>query len=289
MKPGIYDLSSDAYHADPGDRPSLSASIASILCSASPAHARAAHPRLNPDFARQEEQHFDIGTAAHWLLLQGDTADVVTIVDAADWRTKVAQEQRDEARAAGRLPLLARHWDAVQAMVAAAREQLAQHTAAPPLFVDGKPERTLVWEDDGVLCRARLDWLRDDYAAIDDYKSTGRSASPEAWIRSSLVANGGDIQVAFYLRGLRALTGAEADWRWCVQETSPPYALSVIAPGPDVLALGESKVQYALKAWRRGVESGVWPAYEPRVATAELPAWEDARWLEKTERERAAA
>lgn len=285
MKPGIYELSSDAYHADPGDRPSLSASIAAILCSSSPAHARAAHPRLNPDFARQEEQHFDIGTVAHSLLLEGESA--VEVVEAKDWKTKVAQEQRDAARIAGRLPLLARHWDAVQAMVAAAREQLAQHAADPPLFVDGKSERTLVWEDDGVLCRARVDWLHDDHAAIDDYKSTGRSASPEAWIRSSLVANGGDIQVAMYLRGLRTLTGAEADWRWCVQETSPPYALSVIAPGPDVLALGESKLEYALKAWRRGIESGVWPAYEPRVATAELPPWDDSRWLEKLAREAA--
>jgi hypothetical protein len=283
----VLELTADAYHADQiDDRPSLSASIAAILCNASPAHARAAHPKLNDAFKRQEEPHFDIGTVAHALLLEGRNS--IMVVNANDWRTKDAREQRDAARLAGRIPLLEKHSYEVLDMVAAVREQLAAHKAEPPLFQDGKAEQTLVWDDAGVLCRARLDWLRDDLRAVDDLKTTGRSANPEAYSRA-LFSVGGDVQAAFYLRGLRAVTGAEPEWRWVVVETSPPYALSVISPGPDVLALGESKVKYALEVWKRCLDTGVWPGYEPRVATAELPPWEDARWLDKTQREGIAA
>lgn len=286
---GILSLTAEDYHGDPAESPSLSSSIAHLICSTSPKHAWAAHPRLNPAFKRQEEQHFDIGTAAHWLLLQGDTADVVTVVEADDWRTKTAKEQRDAARAAGRLPLLAKHWDAVQAMVAAAREQLAALDVDPIPFTDGKAEQTLVWEEPGgVICRSRVDWLRDDLIAIDDYKSAGRSANPEKWSRS-LFDHGYDVSAAFYLRGVQALTGMVPDWRWVVQETSPPYALVVVAPGPDVVTMARKKVAYAINVWRRCLETGIWPAYPTRVCWAELPPWEETRWLLKEEREGMAA
>lgn len=287
LPPGVHiGIHGDDYHADPCERPSLSASIATILCTQSPAHARVAHPRLNPAYERIEEQKFSIGTAAHALLLEG--RDAVEVIAYPDWRTKNAQALRDDARAAGRIPLLSKDWTAVQAMVEAAKTQLAQHEARPPLFTDGKPEQTLVWDDDGVLCRARLDWLRDDGAACDDLKTTSRSANPDAYSRS-LFNVGGDIQAAFYLRGLRAL-GAdyETEFRWVVVETALPHALSVISPGPDILALADAKVEYALALWRKCLATDRWPGYSAKVATAEMPAWQETQWLEREAREAAA-
>jgi hypothetical protein len=279
----IADVAAGQYHADiVADRPTLSASIAHLLCSSSPKHAWTAHPRLNPDFERQHEDHFDLGTAAHAWLLEGK--DGIVVVEADDWRTKDAKEQRDTARALSRVPLLRKQHDQVRDMVEAAQKQLRELDVDPPLFVDGKPEQTLVWEEaGGVGCRARLDWLRDDRAAIDDYK-TARSANPEKFTRT-LFDHGYDVQAAFYLRGLEALTGVEVQWRWVVQETQPPYALAVVAPGPDVLELAKRKVRYAIDLWRRCLERDEWPAYPTRVCWAELPAWEDARWLMKEERE----
>lgn len=284
--PGIHEVLADTYHGDPCSVPSLSASLAHILTIDSPLHAYTAHPKLNPNFQREDEDKFSVGTAAHALLLQGD--EIAEVLDFPDMRTKDAKAARDEARANGRLPLLAKHWDGVRAMVEAARAQLIAHRADPPLFRDGKAEQTLVWEEDGgVVCRARLDWLRDDRQTIDDYKSTGASANPERWVRT-LFGIGADVQAAFYLRGLKATSGVgDADFRWAVQETFPPYALSVVAPGPAVLEIGDAKVEYALNVWRECLSSGVWPAYPSRVCFAELPAYEEARWLEREAREAA--
>jgi hypothetical protein len=282
---GVLAISSDDYHADQvADQPTLSASIAHLLCTASPLHAWAAHPRLNPDFKREEKQHYDVGTAAHAILLEGMAA--VEVVDAPDWRTSVAREARDVARENGRIPLLARTLAEVEAMVDAVREQLAVHNADPPLFTDGKAEQTLVWEEDSVACRARVDWLRDDWRALDDLKTTSRSANPDAYSRN-LFGVGGDVQAAFYVRGMERVFSVTPEFRWCVVESSPPYALSVVAPGPDVLALGTAKVDRAIALWRRCLGQDEWPGYPLDVCYAEMPAWEETRWMERETREAA--
>lgn len=282
----VLDISADAYHADPCERPSLSASIAKILCSSSPAHAKVAHPKFNPDVARKEAAHFDIGTAAHAMLLEG--RDAVAVIDADDWRTKAAKQERDEAREQGKVPLLVCQWDDVQAMVVAACEQLAAVDLEPKPFVAGKPEQTIVWEEpNGVLCRSLIDWLHDDHSTVDDYKTTSRSASPEQWSRS-IFSFGGDIQAAFYLRGLNAVFGdAARDFRFVVQETFPPYALAVFSLAPDAFALAEAKVEYAIRKWGECLSSGSWPAYPTRVCHVEMPVWEEIRFHEREMREAA--
>lgn len=281
----IVEITAADYHSDLiADQPSLSASLAHILCSSSPAHARAAHPRLNPNYKAREEERFDIGTAAHAMILEG--RDAVEIIHHGDYRTNAAKEDRDAARAAGKIPLLLHVKQDVDQMVAAAGKQLLEHEASPPLFTNGHPEQTLVWNEGDVVCRARIDWLRDDCTAADDLKTTSRSANPDAYSRA-LFSVGGDVQAAFYLRGIKAVTGVDAEWRWCVVETAPPYALSVIAPGPDVLTIGQKKVEWAIARWRRCLAADEWPAYSTKVCYADLPPWEEASWLMKEEREAA--
>jgi hypothetical protein len=288
MKNGIYTMAAEEYHRDPCDVPSLSASIAHVICSQSPLHAWAKHSRLNPDFKREEQAGWDIGTCAHALLLEGAAA--VDVIEAPDWRSKGAQLARENARAEGRIALLAKHYDGVQAMVGAAKIQLSNLDIDPQPFTDGKPEQTLVWEEDGATCRARLDWLRDDRATIDDYKSTKGSANPEAWTRT-LYQIGADIQAAMYLRGLAAVNMDglslydQPEFRFIVQETYAPYALSVVSLGPAALEIANRKVEYAIRTWRECLEKGEWPGYSSQVCVADLPPWEENRWLEKEERE----
>jgi hypothetical protein len=276
MKPGIYKLHAAAYHADPCPEPSLSSSVAKLLCDSSPAHAREAHPHLNPNGEPDEAEHFDIGTAAHAILLEGEAS--VCVIDAKDWRSNAAKDQRDVARAAGKIPLLVKVWADVQAMVAATRAQLDAHFDGRHMFRDGEPEQTLVWREDGVWCRARLDWLRPGH--IDDYKTTSATANPESLSRT-MFSNGWDIQAAFYLRGLKTITGADATFRFACQETYAPYALSVVALGPDAMVLAEKKVLYAIERWRDCLTSNRWPAYPTQTAYASLPPWIEAAWLEK--------
>lgn len=277
-KPGIYDISAAEYHADPAPAPSLSSSIARELLSRSPRHARFAHPRLNPAATPEEADRFEIGTAAHALLLEGDASCV--IVDAKDWRTNDAKAARQAAREVGKIALLAHQWANVQAMVAAAQDQLAAHQDPPRPLTFGKPEQTLVWQEGETWCRARLDWLHDHGGHVEDFKTTDGTANPDAWTRGPLYNMGYDVQAAFYLRGLRAI-GIEGTFRFVVQEVYPPYALSVIGLAPASLDLAERKVEWAIKAWTQCLKGDRWPGYPTRTCWADLPPWAEAQWMER--------
>jgi hypothetical protein len=290
LAPGIHpDVSKADYHDDPAERPSLTASIAHVLLTSSPKHAWTKHPKLNPDFKRVEEDKFDLGTAAHQLMLEGITA--VQVCDFKDWRTNDAKAMRDQARADGLVPMLAAHWTEVQAMVEAAQEQIAALEVDVKPFTNGAPEQTLVWAEPGnVTCRARVDWLHSDLPLIDDYKTTRASADPHSWSRT-LFNIGADVQAAFYVRGLSFLQAEQIEpgvfrtrepwpeFRFIVQETFPPYALSVVSLSPAAMMIAEKKVHFALDLWRYCLERDEWPAYPTQIAYAELPPWEEERWL----------
>lgn len=284
--PGIYNLTREEYDADPAPTPSLSASIAKLILERSPAHARLAHPRLNPHYEREALRKFDQGHAAHALML-GEADKIVTIA-ADDFRTKAAREARDAAIAAGKLPMLEHHLDDVLTMTGEARKQLARHEEAQGVFEPdhGKGERSMFWQEADAWCRARPDWLPNAGNICWDYKTTSASANPDAWVRT-LYGVGGDIQPAFYLRGLRAITGKEWHWRWVVQEDEPPYALSVIAPTPTLLALADMKVARALDYWRWCIEKNRWPGYPKDTAYIAPTAWEEARVVAIKDRENA--
>lgn len=266
------------YHADPCPAPSLTASIANILINQSPAHARAAHPRLNPNFKRVDDPKFDLGTTMHQLILEGIDAAYVVLADS--WRTNAAKEARDEARAHGRIPLLVDQYEEAKRAVAAAKAQIEAHPAEPGLFTDGKPEQTIMWEEDGIWCRARLDWRRDDDLVLDDLKTCGQSADPRRWQRTML-SIGAATQARFYCRGIKALTGREPDFRFVVVETHEPFAVSVVSLAPSLEQLADAQVDYAIRTWRRCIETGEWPGYDTRVAHVEAPGWLEADWLER--------
>ena len=287
----ILDIDADAYHADTLNpeldevMPRFSKSIGHLLLTKSPRHAWAAHPKLNPDWKPSAEGKFDVGTAAHALLLEGDDTRVV-VVEADDWRTKHAQIKRDAAREGGFTPLLRHQYDEARAMVAAARAQI--DAVDPTLFTLGRPERTLAFTLAGVACKSRCDWLDDSLTRIVDYKTTAGSAAPETWTTNRLYDIGADLQAVLYLRGLAETCDVDRGrFVFVVQETAPPYALSVVELGPDVIALAEAKLEYALATWKRCLASGQWPAYPTQVVRAKLPPWQESRWYDREDREAA--
>jgi hypothetical protein len=91
-----------------------------VLLDKSPRHAALRHPRLNPSWEPYEDTKFNIGNAAHKLLI-GRGKELV-IVEADDWRTKAAKEAREIAREEGKTPILRRKLDEVERMVQAALE-----------------------------------------------------------------------------------------------------------------------------------------------------------------------
>ncbi len=288
MKTGVHEITQKAYHADPCAAPSLSCSIGKIMLNQSPRHAWTAHPRLNPDYEVEEKTQFDLGAAAHTMVL-GSGEKIVPVYE-KDWRKNAAKEQRDAARAEGKIPVLGTEMSEIKIMAAAAAAQLANHKDAHAAFERGIPERAIVWQettDHGTIwCRALIDYLPDERDRdIFDYKSTGTSANPDHFHRM-IFDMGYDFQAAFYTRGLRAV----ADWtgrNFCfvVQENKAPYALSVIGLGPEALALADRKVTMAIQEWGWCMAQDTWPGYPQETCWVEPPVYHSIRWEDRQSRE----
>jgi hypothetical protein len=177
-RPGVYDLPADVYHADPVPPEhggSLSSSGAKLLL---PPSCPAIY-----QWARTHPTHSDAFDYGHAKVL-GAGAEIVA-VDADDWRSKAAREAKDQARAEGKTPLLAKDVAVVDAMAA----KLLEHPVASALLDPdhGKPEQALFAQDEesgGVWLRAMLDWLPipgPGRTIIPDYKTTSDVGDPEAF------------------------------------------------------------------------------------------------------------
>lgn len=268
--PGLYTMPLADYLADPCPEPSLNHSLAHILLSQSAWHARLAHPKLAPgSLPRGNRTAFDLGAAVHQLVLEGEVAFLE--VAAKDWKTKGAQADRRAAWETGLIPLLSAQLAQVRAMAAAIRAQCDTFPAPIPLAT-GDPERVLVWREDAIWCRARLDWLHWGHATLDDLKTTGESAHPEAWARG-LFDRGQDLQVAFHTRGVQQVLGGTPEFRFVVVETAPPHALSVVGLNTEALEFADVRRRRAVDRWARCLRTGHFPGYPRRALETTVPPW----------------
>ncbi len=276
-KEGVYRIDSKTYHSDPCPEPSLSRSTIVDLIFKSPAHAKFNHPRLNPFYKEEKSEKFDLGSAAHALLLEGD--EKIAIISADNWRKKETKTDREEARNSGLIPLLADQYTASKNMVAAAEKALAECSEIGINNLRGQGDSELSWicNLDGAWIRTRPDWISHDRSLIIDYKTTEMSASPDNFARL-VISNGLDIQCELYCRAVEKIAEYRPKFVFMVQESYEPYLCSFVALPPAFMDMAKSKVDYGIWLWKRCRESGIWEGYPNRVAWIEPPQWALNAW-----------
>lgn len=287
-KPGFYSAIPEAeYHGDPCPAPSLSSSVAKILANQTPGHAWWAHPRLNRSKALEVEKSSKTqlsGTVLHKLILgQGRPIKVLAF---KDYRTNDAKAARDKALEAGEVPILEADMEAAEATAKNAKRRI-EATDLKDVFADGEAEVTGVWqEDNGIWCRMRLDWLPDaardgGHIVVPDIKTTGVSAHPAEWQRT-MFDFGGDIQAAFYERGLRKLIPnvRSVEFPFVVIEQEEPNAVSLCKVGNEALEQAHDTVALAIQSWgellKRGTNLEDWPFYDNEIVAIDPPIWRAA-------------
>ena len=288
MNTGIHNIPMADYLADPCPEASLSSGCAHRLLTRSPLHAWSEHPRLGGR-SGSESNASEKGSVAHDMLLGGEGK--ICVIDPADYRSKPTKDDpdgaipkgwtngairaaRDMARGNGLTPILAAEYGAVIKMAEVARQFLSTTDLAGALD-NGKSEQTLIWQEGKTWFRARPDWLTDDGRLMLHYKTTEASANPAPFIRGLLPNMGYDVSLAFYRRGWEALGGSPDTLHVIlVQEQSPPYACSLVALSPVMLAIADEKVQRAVDTWEKCMRTNRWPAYSPAIHYAEPTAWQ---------------
>lgn len=285
-RPGIYlDFPSDAYFADPCPEPSFTQSLVKVMLDGSPLHAMHEHPRLAPtteadDEAEKYVKAQAIGNAAHKLVL-GRGKDIEAI-KAENFRSKDAQDKRDAATAAGKVPILLKHLDVAGAMSLSAMEQLKRHEAVD-VFTAGNAEVMIAWQEDGIWFRSLIDWLGEDLCRVDDFKTSAMSMA-EHVIGLRAESAGWHIQAAFIERGLDVLDPGNRGrrrFRFIAQENYRPFALNVMAMSEYWMTMGRKQVDFAIERWKVAMEANRWMGYGRSVVTPEYPGYREKQWLER--------
>lgn len=285
MNPRIYKNAMDEYLS----LPALSSGMIHTLLTQSPAHAKHQQEAAIDDPSTPSER----GTAIHDAVLEG--VDRCLVIHPEEHRSKPTKADpegkaplgwtnnamkmaRIAAREAGRIPLLPDDFDNV---VSAAREARAfvDRTELAGLLDDGESEVTLVWDEDGVLCKARADRISRALKVVCHLKTTDGSVAPGSFSRT--VDNMGyDLTLAFYERGAAAcgLEGYRHVILACEQSALHGCALYDLSPAKAAIAA--ARVERAIATWRHCVGTNIWPAYDTRVHSLEPKSWELERALE---------
>lgn len=277
LQKGMYaGIPIDQYIRDPAPEPSMSTGIAKALLDECPAQAWHEHPRLNREHVSEDTTQTDIGKIVHSVLLEGDYSRIVT-VEADDWRTKLAKEQRDIARAQGKTAVLVHKMAAIEIMVASAKlsfDRIAQKIGFS--LDDMLTEQTIIWQEDGVWCRTRPDLLTPDFSYAIDLKATEVSVNPNSFSRQ-ITNMGYDIQASLFRSGVYAVSGKTPDVIFWPVSVSAPHLSSFVGLDPAFSEMGDRKLAVARSRFRACMESGEWPGYPPDICWVSPPAWDLAR------------
>jgi hypothetical protein len=270
--PRVLDCSYDDYLADNigAKIPTLNASVAKVIIQKSPAHAVLEHPKLGGTVEDESSKSMDKGSIIHSLLLGKGKA--VAVVSADNWRTKVAQEQRDEARKKGLIPLLEKDALGIQQAALAISQNISEYDIH---LDEGKSEFMIHWKSqERVECRRSLDSWTESKLQIIELKSIF-CAHPEVCSNQALRL-GYDIEMAVSLDAIYSLYPdhlGRVDFLFVFCEIEPPYAVTVLRPDGTFTHLGIQKWERAKSIWKQCMTSGEWPKYLDVIGQLSAPMW----------------
>jgi hypothetical protein len=288
--PGAYpDIAAEDYHGNPDltPEPSLSSTGAKTLMSKSPLHFWHASA-MNPDRTEQSKSHFNVGKAAHDMILLRDRWPAHYFVTSEGFsraKTKACGAEIAEADEAAASGLTVLSFDQAET-VRQVTEAIQRVPLAMQALTNGVTEETLVWRDpitDRWL-RARPDFRphsiakRSPVRVVADLKFVApTNASPSGFAKA--IENFGYHQsAAFYWDGIKATFDIEpTHWLHVVVEKEAPFCVSLYELPREDIERGRVLNRRAITLFDRCMNEGVWPGYADVPTPVGLPGWARAR------------
>jgi len=210
-----------------------------------------------------------LGTAVHTMILEPELFDAeIAVMPKFDKRTNLGKKAIEEWAEEQKGKCIIDHYQHERA------KQIAESVWAHPFFKErvhsGKAEQTLLWEQYGVQCKARLDYCRDN--TIFDVK-TCQDASPEGFAKQ--IANFQyHVQAAHYSMGFRRIKGEKLDrFIFIAVESDFPHMVGVYTLDRTSLMAGQMKMEAAAKAYRQVLDGSSDRNYSSRVVELSVPTW----------------
>lgn len=152
---------------------------------------------------------------------------------------------------------------------ALAVQAIREHRELAPIMCESvENELVLVWEEDGILFKAKIDALTS--SDMGDLKTT-KNAEDRAFARS-IAEYSYHTQAALYLRGAIHL-GISVD-RYVIgaveQET---YQIACYELDSHFISIGHTKVTEWIGKLRNCLMTDEWPGYTPKIVPISPPMW----------------
>ncbi len=215
------------------------------------------------------------GKAFHCALLTPDQFDKYFCPEfegpaALSKRTKEYQSLKEAYgnQNIGRHQLDAETMLRLKTMVDACKE----HPVVAQLLKLGEHENVFFWEDEGVLCRAKIDTWVPSKGLVVDFKTT-TDASLNSF-RKSIANYYYDMQGAFYVDGVSAYAGAQIENYLIVAvESQPPHEIAVYHLLSPDLEVGRELYKTFLRKLKNANAEGEHLGYPKEIQAINLPAF----------------
>lgn len=278
----IEDMDFETYLADPCDPPSLTSSLVRSLLSTAPRKVWEKTHRLNKNAKDENKTIFDIGTAVHATFT--GSGNPIAVIDAKDYRSGAAKDARQEAYDNGQTPVLIGKIDEVYDMGGVAKFEFGKNSDIGPILKGALKESTIIWREDGVMCRCRPDFYHKKENVIVHFKTTGTTIH-ESLLPKFASNQGWEMTAAHYRAGAKMLTGKAPKQYFAIQETEPPYLCMVAELDSMFMDIAIKRRQRAAYIWAQCLNAGVWPRHSSVTVKLECPPWHEAQLLEQEDKE----
>jgi hypothetical protein len=226
---------------------------------------------LDPERERKETKSLNNGELLHTFILEPERFEDEYLrgPDVDDKRKKEWRDAKAEAESSGKQIL---DNDTFKWLYRCRDEIKAHPFAAAALLSPGESEKTVVWEESGIRCKARIDRCLKNI--IIDLKST-RDASDNGFEREAARYRY-DIKAAWYLRAARQYPELQQKHFGMVAiEIEYPSLCNVFVYEPAQLVKAERQIERAMLSYADGIKNG-WKRDDLVVKSLRLPKWLEA-------------
>lgn len=263
VKPGRYEgVSKDDYDQAPGVR---STYLGWAADSIETLDWNLSHPQ-------EQKDYFDVGDGCHHLILLPEVFDEQFVCGPECRRGTKQWNEFTEANQ-GKTILRKEDYETIQIM----RDKVFSHPRAKNLLREGSPEVSYWWEQDGEMCKCRVDWEPGDDVYVD--LKTTTDASPRA-VGKAMEKFGYHRQAGWYCTGVQAVTGVHPmAFIFIFIEKTPPYHVAVYHLDDFDLEIGECEALDALQKYLEWKQSPPEQRIQyPKIEKIYLPEWKRREW-----------
>ena len=172
---------------------------------------------------------------------------------------------------------------AASADIKCMRIEVFRHKVVSLLRQHGGCEVSLIWEREGIPCKARLDKLIIDSNCPDtivDLKKIQVMAGSDEKLQNQINNNDYDLSACWYVDGLRRLRPDKKKplFAWIFAEDGYPYDVAPKWASKPTLEIGRMKADNAFHAFRTCYLNDRWPGYSEDITEITPPDWQMKRY-----------